>query len=201
MFVSVFTEDQEDVNDGVGSGHPSRSTAYGNIEAVKKKFLSVSILVDQCPGVYGIKCVVAKFIPNLLHFGQKNRRKNIAQEMSSAIQICLNARKFGQMWRFCFFPSAWWVASSRQKVVQSIHDTLNLVWTLCEVIRRKYPDLVTKLLIAVASRFLVLFKHRSLFVILWPKQNRNRASVTWYYNFFLLQNWKHLEKQILATDK
>ena len=93
----LFTEGRGELNDDARFERPSTSTTNENTEAVKKIVMEnrritirevaqvVGISIGSCHAIFsdilGRKRVSAKFVPRLLNFDQKTRRKTIAQEM------------------------------------------------------------------------------------------------------------------------
>ena len=89
---TMFSESQEDVNDGERAERPSTSTTDENIDEVKKIVLvnrritvrevaeDLSISIGSCYSIFtndlGMTRVAAKFVPKLLIFDQKQHRIN-----------------------------------------------------------------------------------------------------------------------------
>ena len=97
LLYNRFKEGREDVNDNARPGRPNTSTTEENIEAMKKMTLDnrqitmievandVGISFGSCQTIFmdvlGMKLALAKIVPKLLNFKQKQRRIDIAQEM------------------------------------------------------------------------------------------------------------------------
>ena len=91
-----FQEGREDVEDDERPGRPSTSTTDENVEKVKEMVINerritirevaddVGISIGSCHEIFSnllvMKRVVAKFVPKLLNFEQKQRRMEVAHE-------------------------------------------------------------------------------------------------------------------------
>ena len=91
-----FQDGREDVEDDERPGRPSTSTTDENVEKVEEmvmndRRITIREFADDFgisigswhkifSNVLGTKCVVAKFVPKLLNFEQKQRRMEVAQE-------------------------------------------------------------------------------------------------------------------------
>ncbi|XP_011069097.1 PREDICTED: putative uncharacterized protein FLJ37770 [Acromyrmex echinatior] len=96
----MFSEGREDVNDEERAGRPSTSTDE-NIDEVKKIVLAnrritvrevaedLNISIGSCHSIFTNDLVmrrVAKFVPKLLNFDQKQHRINIAKELLDSVR-------------------------------------------------------------------------------------------------------------------
>ena len=102
----MFSEGREDMNDEERAGRPSTSTTDENIDEVKKIVLAnrritvrevvedLNISIGSCHSIFtndlGMRRV-AKFVPKLLNFDQKQHRINIAKEL---LELCPRRPKF-----------------------------------------------------------------------------------------------------------
>ncbi|KAG5342640.1 SETMR methyltransferase, partial [Acromyrmex charruanus] len=98
----MFSEGREDVNDEERAGRPSTSTTDENIDEVKKIVLAnrritvrevaedLNISIGSCHSIFtndlGMRRVVAKFVPKLPNFDQKQHRINIAKELLDSVR-------------------------------------------------------------------------------------------------------------------
>ena len=98
LWYNRFKEGREEVNDDTRLGCSSTSTTDENIEAVKKIILDnrrttiredfddIGISFGSCQTIFmdvlGMKRKTEKFVPKLLNFEHKQRRMDIAQQMS-----------------------------------------------------------------------------------------------------------------------
>ena len=98
----MFSEGPEDVNDKERVERPSTSTTDKNIDEVKKIVLTnrritvrevvedLNISIGPCHSIFtnnlGMRRMIAKFVPKLLNFHQKQHRINIAKELLDSVR-------------------------------------------------------------------------------------------------------------------
>lgn len=92
-----FKEEREDVNEDIRTGRNSTSTSDENVSKIKEIVLTnprinireiseeVNISYGSCESIFrnifSFKRVLAKFVPKLLNFEQKQNHKNISVQL------------------------------------------------------------------------------------------------------------------------